>query len=147
MNTEAYNLGDCTDPVPHDYVCKFCRKPGTAYYDRSCPPLRLEIWKEMLACNRCADYQSGYRRIAGSIRFICEALVRLCDSTNSEEVKNEAWACARKKLDDLTRKFAEHVCNFRNKPVQWEPDFTDCILKKPGECLSTLAWYSRNIRA
>jgi len=147
MNTKCDDLIDCENPVPLEYVCKFCRKPGTTYYEQTCSPIRVEMWRGMLACNRCADYQSGYRDIAGAVRFICETLIRLCDSTSNEEIKNEAWGCARKKLDDLTKKFAEHVCRFWHKPTQWEESFTDCILKKPGECLSTLAWYAKNIRA
>jgi hypothetical protein len=138
---------DCTDPVPHEYICKFCRKTGTAFYDRSCPPLRLEIWKTMLACDRCADYQTGYRRIAGAIRFVCETLIQICDSTKSDEIKNEAWKFAQRKIDGLTKAFAEHVCKFWHKPVQWEPGFTECILKKPADCVSTLSWYVRNVKA
>lgn len=138
---------DCTDPVPYDYLCKFCRKPGTAHYDRSCPPLRLEMWKSILACNRCADYQTSYRKIAGAIRFVCETLVQVCDAARSEEIKDEAWKFAKMKLDNLTKSFAEVVCNHWQKPVQWEPAFTDCILKKPSECISTLSWYVRNIKA
>lgn len=138
---------DCTDSVPHEYICKFCRRSGTAFYERSCPPLRLEIWKTMLACDRCADYQTKYRRIAGAIRFVCETLVQVCDSARTEEIKNEAWTMARAKLDGLTKAFAETVCNHWRKPVEWESAFTDCILKKPKECISTLSWYVRNIKA
>jgi hypothetical protein len=138
---------DCTDPVAIDYVCKSCHKPGTAHYERSCPPFRLEIWRSMLACNRCADYQNAFRRLSESIWHTCYALATFRAGTRKIELLDQAAGVAREKLVDKTKAFSKAVCDFWRLPMDWEPEFVQVLLDKPKECFAVLTRYANAVRA
>lgn len=130
---------------PVAYKCKYCHKPGVAYYDPNCDNLRLECWTAMLSCNRCADFHTKRVKLTESIWSTCYSLAVIIEGTHDKSVHGEALSRAREKLNLKTKAFAAHICTFFNKITVWEPDFTQMLLDAPRKCHDTLHHYHRGI--
>jgi hypothetical protein len=133
--------------TPLAYTCNFCQKGGVAYYAATCGHLRLEAWKAMLCCNRCADYYSKRQAICDSIWQTTYTLSVFLDSPNKDSsVKQEAMRRGREKLTIKTKAFAELVCSFYRKMTIWEPDFVQLLVEQPAKCHQLLNDYERGVR-
>lgn len=132
------------------YNCKFCGKPGSAEYDPDCPPLKLEIWKEWLACNRCSDFHNKRLRLERVIGRQCTNLTVMnnlrdeafrAESDDDEKAREKI----RSLLVDLTKAYASHVCRFYNKPTTWEPEFVTLLCEAPHKSGLVLRHYLKDM--
>lgn len=135
---------DCTNPSSVTCSCKFCRRPLAVQYDAACAP-RLEHWIPLIACNRCADFNSGRLSFIESVWRTCYSLKVFLDSTDDPALRNEATGQARKKLNEKSRGFAKHVCDYFRLTLVWEPELTQMLLDKPLKAKHILAIYESNI--
>lgn len=138
-------MNDCANPNSVAYKCKFCGREGIAQYDADCPPIRLERWQPLLACNRCADFHSVRERLKAGLWAICYTLAVVLESGADESVRKEAIRQSRERLNKKTKAFAEHICAFHRKMTIWEPDFTQMLLDAPRKCQQILAHYERGV--
>lgn len=120
------------------YLCKFCGKQGVAEYDPQCPPLKLEIWKSWLACDRCADFHAARIKLEYRINRACGDLLAM-NNARQEAMKEEnekeqkARESIRSGLVFLTKRYAVLICAFYRKVLTWEPDFPAMLADRPDK--------------
>lgn len=137
-----------TDPTltPLDYHCKICRKPGVAYYDKTCPITYLESWRGALCCNRCGAFHDHYSRSKESITQACVLLMQARASC-AGEVLRVAEAKLRDRLTKATQRAAKLVCDFYNVTLVWGEDIVDGMMERPHGVKRALREYHAGIKA
>lgn len=130
-----------------EFDCKFCgsHRVLDTFVPDDCPPLALEKWKQMLVCNRCADYERARRDTEDLVAKQAASLtaIRMCN-LKEERLKELEERC-RRNLVLLTKKFANLVCGRNRCTLIWEPEIVEQILDDPKECRSVLSHYIRNL--
>lgn len=144
FNEVCLRIGLNRMKIPLDYNCHFCGKPGVAYYDDSCPPLRLEIWQKMLACNRCADYKTKLAQLIDGISATVRTFATWSHSKQAE-ARAEAAKTAQDRLTIQTRELASLVCNFHHLETVWEMPFVELLMQRPDRAFGTISDYERRI--
>jgi len=134
---------DCTNPVYRKASCKFCRRELDIKIDPACPRAEAEFWLTIAACNRCADYRTGLHTIIAAIANVCRTLTRIRDGESSSRQRVEDRC--KTVLVELTRKYANHVCDFYNKTTVWEPDFPQMLFEQPAKVDIALLAYRQGI--
>lgn len=109
-----------------------------------CPPVDLEAFKVMLACNRCSDYERERRDAEAAIVVCCEALLTARQYRAKHKLPEFENAIA-EKLTNLTRWFASVVCRHNNVPFAWDSDFVSQLLEKPLQTKRKLKFYLHSI--
>lgn len=125
--------------------CTFCQREIHMRCDaeglQSYPGLRK--WADKIACERCATYKREIRKLRGSITRECMKVTaaRLYGVKNLPEIEKRI----RQRLVVLTRKFADIVCTHKHKPLAWEPDFADQLVRKPDRSHAILDFYEGHV--
>ena len=145
MRRDVRRMSTATQ-IPVAYKCKFCGRNGETSYSSDCPPLRLERWLPLLACNRCADFHRSRNRLVDDVWAHCYSLSLAIEShAHDREMLAEVRTLARERLNRKTKAFAALVCAFHHKAVIWEPDFTQMLLDAPRKCHQILSHYERGV--
>lgn len=134
---------DCTNIIYREAKCKFCRKELHLKMDSACPKAMADFWLTIAACDRCADYRTGLDRLSGAMTNVCRALmlVRGGEAANRERVEERC----RTLLTELTRKYAELVCDFYRKTTVWEPGFPEMLFNHPEKAGTALGVYRKGM--
>lgn len=109
------------------YTCKFCESKGQAEYADDCPPLRLEIWRSMLCCNPCADFEAQRRKIGYKIVRFVEALGNARRYLVGQDRKQTEGAI-RGRLTAITRDYSRLLAAHYRKPELWDDQFVEWLM-------------------
>lgn len=116
------------------YTCKFCDSKGTAKYAADCPPLDLDVWRSMLCCNPCADFERHRRDVGYKIVRLVELLGNSRRYLFGQSLK-ETEEAIRGKLTAATRDYSRLLASHYRKPELWDEQFVDWLMDpaKAGE--------------
>lgn len=132
--------------TPIDYRCKFCHREGVAYYDEGCPGMNLDVWRGMLACERCARFERRSRDLHQAIAKSGHNLHLLRQAKrNDPEGLRAMDSKSRVKFSILTRSYAEIVCKHLGISFVWNFDFVEQIMEHPDNAGITVARYRTGI--
>jgi len=131
------------------YECTFCGNEGVADYDEL-DPMKLEFWKSILACNRCADFHESRIKVETKIFRTCGSLLAL-NLRRQEAMTEEGGQLAQTReklrvaLVFLTKQYATLVCRFYNRMEVWEPGFPSMLEDRPDKAGVVLGHYVRDL--
>lgn len=126
-----------------NYTCKFCGSPGTAEYADDCPPLKLDIWKSWLCCNRCADFEEHRRAIGRKITRVCTVAISVRRWMDGLDLKAKERDLL-KHLTPLTRDYSRLLAEFYRKPELWDDQFPEWLMEKPEQSWKILGTFRAN---
>ncbi len=125
------------------HKCKFCSCPITLdIVDESM--FKLEYWKSLAACNRCADFREVRRRLVETLIACSIELSRYAEflkTTNGEKKRERLWSL----IVAVTKKYASLVCAFYSVPSEWHESFAQEIMDKPSKTVMILSVYERSV--
>lgn len=125
------------------YNCKFCKRPGIAVAEDGVDMFQIQKWIPMLACNRCADYMEGKRKLIDSIKKVCLDLVA---ADHRGKRNSEIETSSRAMLEALTKKFARIVCDYFHLQNVWDVEFVNMLMEKPGRFWDICHQYIKSTR-
>lgn len=118
--------------------CKICGVELNLEIDHHCPAEWIAKLVPLAVCNRCADFSRARNRLVDRIEDRCGELIhtRMATRPNAEKLDSLF-----KDFVELTRKYAEIICNYYRAPVYWEPEFAERMMENPSRHETILRLY------
>ena len=131
--------------IHHKAQCKFCQREITLEIDEDCPPIHIEKWLPIAACNRCADYHRDRGKVVRPISHIC-GMLSIIHANHGDSVSEDVIGVARGNLVRLTKRLAEIMSDFYFVQNFWQEDFVNQLIEQPMKCRVIIAVFEKTVR-
>lgn len=132
------------------YVCPLCKKSGITHYDDDCPDEFVLKLKDLIHCNRCANWKEDKSRLLGMLGKACSgvAVIRrgIAKSEESEAKQQQLLSKAKESIDIITKKLAKVACEYYRITNIWDKQFADMLFDNPDRWPKLVGVYLSGLR-
>ena len=128
------------------YKCKFCGKAGSVDAGNNTHGLfDLTKWAKILCCTRCGEYMVAKRNVQDKIKASCLDLWATRKSEKNKEKLTKIVVATEENLIGLTKRYAKIVCEYYNKPEEWDVEIVYSLMEKPQSIDAILRIYRMGV--
>ena len=113
----------------HPGKCKFCGYVLQLEIDDDCPVQKVNSWKAMAACNRCADFRMACMKLGDAAKFV---LGKLHDSVGTKK-ESDVRQRTQDRLVEITKRLMRVVCEHHKVECYWEDSIVSELMDNPHQ--------------
>ena len=128
------------------YTCRFCKQTRSFETDTSGAEalgINIEKWIENICCDRCGKFHIARSQVTEKVGKACFAL-RTARYGKQDDV-HDAESVIMEKLNILTKKLAQLVCDHYQFSRVWESEFVSQLMDRPTKFDTIIRVYIKGI--